>query len=84
MVNLYVIWMKIITVVEMSEFVRRAARIMSDTERHELIDFIARNPGAGVSIGSGVRKMRFARQGSGKSGGYRVIHFYGGDGEMPI
>ncbi|MEQ1887824.1 MAG: hypothetical protein ABL951_01445 [Alphaproteobacteria bacterium] len=76
--------MKIITVVEMSEFVRRAARIMSDTERHELIDFIARNPGAGVSIGSGVRKMRFARQGSGKSGGYRVIHFYGGDGEMPI
>ena len=41
-----------------------------------LIDFVARNPATGVSIGGGVRKFRFARPGGGKSGGYRVIHFF--------
>ena len=49
-----------------------------------LIDYIARNPTAGVSLGGGVRKLRFAREGGGKSGGYRVIHFYGGDDDMPV
>ena len=36
--------MTIVTVVEMPEFQRRARAIMSDAERMELIDFIARNP----------------------------------------
>ncbi|MDR9427109.1 MAG: type II toxin-antitoxin system RelE/ParE family toxin [Salibaculum sp.] len=49
-----------------------------------LIDYIARNPTAGVSLGGGVRKVRFARAGGGKSGGYRVIHFYAGDDDMPV
>jgi len=57
---------------------------LSSEERYELIGFIARNPGAGVSIGGGVRKVRFARSGSGKSGGYRVVHFYGGHSAEPI
>lgn len=76
--------MKIVTVVETPEFQRRAASIMSDTDRHDIIDFLARNPGAGTAIGSGVRKVRFARQGSGKSAGYRTIHFWSGEGTMPI
>ena len=76
--------MTIITVAETPEFQRRARAIMSDSERMELIDFVARNPLAGVSIGGGVRKFRFARDGGGKSGGYRVIHFYGGEDDMPI
>ena len=76
--------MTIVTVVETPEFQRRAHAIMSNDERLGLIDFIARNPGAGVSIGSGIRKVRFARDGGGKSGGYRVIHFYCEDDAVPI
>lgn len=71
--------MTIVTVVETVEFQRRARAIMSDAERLELIDFVARNPMTGVSIGGGVRKFRFARDGGGKSGGYRVIHFFSPD-----
>lgn len=76
--------MAIITVAETPEFQRRARAIMSDEERMALIDLIARNPLAGISIGGGVRKFRFARDGGGKSGGYRVIHFYSGEDDMPI
>jgi len=76
--------MTIVTVAETPEFQRRARAIMSDEERMALIDYIARNPTAGVSIGGGVRKVRFARDGGGKSGGYRVIHFYGGDVGIPV
>lgn len=49
--------MTIVTVVEMPEFQRRARAIMSDAESMELIDFVARNPMSGVSIGGGVRKF---------------------------
>ena len=76
--------MSIVTVAETPEFQRRARAIMSDEERLALIDFIARNPTAGVSIGGGIRKVRFARDGGGKSGGYRVVHFYSGDDDVPI
>ena len=76
--------MTIVSVVETLEFQRRARAIMSDAERMELIDFVARNPNTGVSIGGGVRKFRFARDGGGKSGGYRVIHFFSPDDETPI
>ncbi|MFY9238683.1 MAG: type II toxin-antitoxin system RelE/ParE family toxin [Roseovarius sp.] len=76
--------MSIVTVAETPEFQRRARAIMSDQDRMARIDFIARNPTAGVAIGSGVRKVRYARDGSGKSGGYRIIHFYSGDDDMPI
>jgi hypothetical protein len=76
--------MSIVTVAETPEFQRRARAIMSDQDRMALIDFIARNPTAGISIGGGVRKFRYAREGGGKSGGYRIIHFYSGDDDMPI
>ncbi len=76
--------MSIVTVAETPEFQRRARAIMSDQDRMALIYFIARNPTAGVAIGGGVRKVRYARDGSGKSGGYRIIHFYSGDDDMPI
>lgn len=76
--------MTIVTVVETAEFQRRARVIMSDAERLELIDFVARNPMTGVSIGGGVRKFRFARDGGGKSGGYRVIHFFSPDDGTPV
>jgi len=71
------------TVVELPQFLRRATAIMSDEERAALVDYVAANPEAGVSLGGGLRKVRIARAGGGKSGGYRTIHVFGGT-RMPI
>lgn len=71
------------TVVELPEFLRRAKAIMTEAERNALVDFVAANPDAGASLGGGLRKVRFARPGSGKSGGYRTIYVFGGS-RIPI
>ena len=73
------------TVVETSIFRRRAEKLLSETERHALIDFLAWNPDAGEEIQGtgGVRKVRFAARGKGRSGGVRVIYFVAGP-EIPI
>ncbi|GFM31026.1 type II toxin-antitoxin system RelE/ParE family toxin [Novosphingobium sp. PY1] len=71
------------TVVELPEFLRRAKAIMSDKERTALVDYLAANPEAGVSLGGGLRKVRIAREGGGKSGGFRTVHVFGGM-QMPI
>jgi len=65
------------TVVEMPEFLRRAKEIMSDDERTALVNYLAANPEAGVSLGGGLRKVRVPREGGGKSGGYRTIYVFG-------
>lgn len=65
------------TVVETPEFIKRARAVgMSDEDRRDIIDQLAANPEAGISLGGGLRKVRVARRGGGKSGGYRVLHFY--------
>jgi len=71
------------TVVELPEFLRRAKAIMAEEERAALVDFVAANPEAGISLGGGLRKLRFARPGSGKRGGYRTVYVFGG-AQMPI
>ncbi len=71
------------TVVELPEFLRRAKAIMSDDERAALVNYVAGNPEAGVSLGGGLRKVRIAREGGGKSGGYRTIYVFGG-AHVPI
>ncbi len=64
------------TVVELDEFLRQAKGVMTEADRAELVNYLAANPEAGVSLGGGLRKLRFARKGEGKSGGFRSIHFY--------
>jgi hypothetical protein len=71
------------TVVELPEFLRRAKALMSDAERSALVDFVAANPEAGISLDGGLRKVRFARTGGGKSGGYRTLYVFGGTA-MPL
>ena len=66
------------TVVELASFLKRASAIMSDDERMEIVIFLAANPEAGVSLGGGLRKVRIAREGGGKSGGYRTLYVFGG------
>ena len=63
-------------VVEMPDFIRRAKVLMSDAERMELIDGLARDPQAGVSLGQELYKVRIGRTGEGKSGGFRTVHFF--------
>lgn len=69
------------TVVELSEFIKCAKNLgLSNTEREGIVDFLATNPEAGAEISGtgGMRKVRFAGRGKGKSGGYRVITFFSG------
>jgi hypothetical protein len=42
----------------------------------EPISALAADRKSGISLGGGLRKVRFARRNAGKGGGYRVIHFY--------
>lgn len=70
-------------VVELDSFLRRAKAIMSEDERMGIVTYLAANPEAGVSLGGGLRKVRVPRAGSGKSGGYRTLHVFGGT-HMPL
>lgn len=58
---------------------------MTDAEREDAIEQLARHPDAGAVIpgSGGARKVRVARAGGGKSGGYRVITYYT-DGDHPM
>ncbi|PTU31794.1 type II toxin-antitoxin system RelE/ParE family toxin [Stenotrophobium rhamnosiphilum] len=73
------------TIVETSIFIRRAEKLLSADEHAELITYLATHPDAGDEIvgTGGVRKVRFAAMGKGKSGGVRVIYYFY-DQAMPI
>ena len=72
-------------VVETSIFSRQADALLSPDERAALIDTLARDPLAGDLIPGlgGVRKLRFAPKGRGKSGAFRVIYYVLTD-DLPI
>ncbi len=69
---------RLLTVVELSTFLRAAAKVWSDDERSDFVDYVAANPEAGDLIPEtgGLRKVRWGRQGSGKRGGVRVIYYF--------
>jgi len=70
-------------VVGLESFLKRARAIMSDDERLGIVTFLTANPEAGVPLGGGLRKVRIAREGGGKSGGYRTLYVFGGS-MMPL
>lgn len=65
-----------LTVVESPIFQRLWPRYWEEDERAEFAAFIAVNPEAGAVIrgSGGVRKVRWARDGAGKSSGVRVVY----------
>ena len=67
-----------ITVVETPEFLARTRKLMDETERTALVEFLSARPQAGDLIQGtgGVRKLRWALEGRGKRGGARVIYYY--------
>jgi hypothetical protein len=74
-----------ITIAEMPEFMRRAAKLLSVEERMALLVYLAANPRAGdlVPGTGGVRKLRWARGGRGKSAGVRAIYYFHSEA-MPL
>lgn len=71
------------TVAETPEFLRRAKAHLSEAERFALVDRIAAEPETGLSLGGGLWKLRVARSGAGRRGGFRVFYVFGGV-HMPI
>jgi hypothetical protein len=66
-----------LTVIETPMFSKLWPAYWSEDERGAFAAYIARNPDDGdvVQGSGGVRKVRWSRAGSGKSGGVRVIYF---------
>ena len=66
-----------LTVAQTSVFQKHAAKIWSDDELDQFVNWIALNPLAGDVIpgSGGIRKVRWAASGRGKRGGARVIYF---------
>ena len=67
-----------IVIVETSIFTRQVQELLTDDEYRELQKVLVNRPDAGsLMIGSrGLRKIRWAKQGSGKRGGVRVIYYW--------
>ncbi|MBU4525073.1 MAG: type II toxin-antitoxin system RelE/ParE family toxin [Proteobacteria bacterium] len=68
-----------ITVVETPTFLKDVKRAdLSEDKHRELVNFLATYPEAGVMMEGtgGVRKVRFAGQGRGKSGAYRIVYYF--------
>lgn len=64
--------------VETSYFTHWISKYLNDEEYGELQQYLMENPEAGkiISNSSGMRKLRWSRQGMGKSGGIRVIYYW--------
>ena len=73
------------TIVELPEFQRKSDKLLSNSERLSIINYLAAHPASGdIMQGTGgIRKLRWSAQGKGKSGGVRVI-FYHHNESMPL
>jgi mRNA-degrading endonuclease RelE of RelBE toxin-antitoxin system len=71
------------SVIETSIFTRRADDLLSWDERAKLIGLLASQPDTGDLVPGlgGIRKLRFAAGGRGKSGAFRVIYYVQTDAE---
>lgn len=74
------------TVIETESYLRASKDAkMSTEEMANAVDLVSADPLVGVLMQGtgGVRKVRLAGRGKGKSGGYRIVYFYGG-GDIPV
>jgi hypothetical protein len=74
------------TIVFTPTFETQAKRAgLTEAQLFHIATVIAADPRAGDLIqgSGGARKLRFARSGEGKSGGYRTIHYFAGD-DIPV
>lgn len=73
------------TIVELPEFLRKSQDLLTNEEKLSIINYLAAHPQAGdlMQGTGGIRKLRWAAQGRGKSGGVRVIYYYH-SGTIPL
>ena len=66
------------TIVELPEFIKKSDKLLSDEERNNLIYYLSLHPKSGIILKGtgGIRKLRWASKGKGKSAGLRIIYFY--------
>ena len=66
------------TLIPIGTFEGKARGLLGDAGFDDMLEFLARRPKAGrVIVGTGgLRKVRIARPGGGKSAGTRVIYYY--------
>lgn len=69
--------LKLLTVIETPVYSHKAGGILTADEREAVAAFVSANPMSGrvVRGSGGVRKVRWAQQGKGKSGGARIIYY---------
>lgn len=69
------------TVCETAPYLAQAEKIFTEEERDMITLLVAKDPEVGVLVKGtgGVRKVRVAREGAGKSGGARVVYFFHSD-----
>jgi len=67
-----------LTVAETKAFQRKIKQLLSDQEKEDLINYLAEHPNSGALMKNtgGIRKLRWAQSGRGKSGGVRVIYYF--------
>jgi hypothetical protein len=75
----------LLTVAELPEYQKASARLMGSEERTAIVQFLAARPKAGdlMEGTGGIRKLRWGREGRGKSGGVRVVYYFHSD-DMPL
>jgi hypothetical protein len=67
-----------ITIAKVPEYIRQTEKLLSATERQDIVRYLAAHPKSGDLIeGTGdIRKLRWGSGGHGESGGVRVIFYY--------
>jgi hypothetical protein len=75
----------LVTVAETPEYLRRAQRLLTTDARSDIVNLLAARPRAGELMQGtgGIRKLRWARDSRGKSGGVRVIYYFHSEA-MPL
>jgi hypothetical protein len=66
---------------ETAAYLARANKLLSSEEQDAVVEMIARDPTCGVLVTEtgGVRKVRFAVRGRGKSGSVRIAYYFHSD-----
>ncbi|MGB5278343.1 MAG: type II toxin-antitoxin system RelE/ParE family toxin [Gammaproteobacteria bacterium] len=66
------------TIVELPEFLRKSEKLLTASQRIDIINYLAAHPAAGdIMQGTGgIRKLRWSAHGRGKRGGIRIIYYY--------